>query len=97
MGWDEQWADTGMCSNVEIARVNCAANIRPHQQQQKTKDEDNRLMWSEGISRPIPRSEKSVQVNIVQKFMPEIKKRRTGSMMFWLRGAQMERSTQQPA
>ena len=64
---DEQWADTGMCSDVEIKRVNSAANARAHEEQQKMKDKETRLMWSEGISRPIPRNEMSVNAKIAQK------------------------------
>ena len=62
---DEQWADTGMCSDVESEQVTCAA-VTSHKEQQKKKEEENRLIWSEGISLPIPRSERSVQVKIAQ-------------------------------
>ena len=54
---DELWAGTGMCSHVEIEKVICAAKARAHDEQQNRKDEESRLVWSEGISRPIPRSE----------------------------------------
>ena len=43
-----------MCSDVEIRRVICAANARAHEEQQKMKDEDARLMLSEDISRLFP-------------------------------------------
>ena len=64
---DEQWANTGMCTDVEFKRVVCAANARALKEQQKLKDEEIRLMWSQGISRPLPGSERSVQVKIVRK------------------------------
>ena len=64
---DEQWADTSMCSDVEIEKVICTANTRAHEEQEKVKNDESRLMWSEGISRPTPRSERSVQVKIARK------------------------------
>ena len=64
---DTQCEDTGMCSNVEIKKVICAANIRAHEEQEKRKDGEWRLIWSEGFLRLIPRSERSVQVKIARK------------------------------
>ena len=64
---DTQWADTDMCSDVEIEKFICAANTRAHEEQEKKKDGESRLMWSEGIARLIPRSERSVQVKIARK------------------------------
>ena len=58
---EEQWADTALCSDTEIAKVICAAITRAHKEQEKMKDGELRLMWSEGIARPIPRSERSVK------------------------------------
>ena len=64
---DEQWADTGMCSDVEVEKVFCAANARAHEEQQKLKYKESRLMWSiDGISRPIPRSERGIQLKIAK-------------------------------
>ena len=34
---DAQWADTGMCSDVEIEKVICAANTWAHEEQEKRK------------------------------------------------------------
>ena len=51
-----------MCSNVEIKRVICALNARAHEEQEKMKDKEARLMWWAGISRPIPLNERSIQV-----------------------------------
>ena len=56
-----------MCSDVEIEKVICAANSRAHEEQNKLKDEESSLMWSEGISRRVPRSERNMQVEITQK------------------------------
>ena len=64
---DAQWASTGMCSNVEIEKVICAANARAHEEQEELKDGESRLMWSKGISRPIPRSERCVHLKIACK------------------------------
>ena len=56
-----------MCSDGERERVICAAIARAHEEQQKMKDEKARLMCSEGIYRPIPGSEKSIQVKTAKK------------------------------
>ena len=64
---DAQLADTGIYSDVDIEKVICAANARTHDEQQKLKDGESRLIRSEGISRPIPRSKGSVQVKIARK------------------------------
>ena len=56
-----------MCSNLENERVICAVNAKTHEQQKKMQYSENRLMWSEGISRPIPRTEISVNVEIARK------------------------------
>ena len=64
---DEQWADTGMCSDEEIEGVTCVANARAHDEQHWMKDEEARLMWSESISRPIPCSECGIQIKITKK------------------------------
>ena len=55
-----------MCSDVEIEKVICAANTWAHKEQEK-KDGESRLMCLEGISRPIPRIERSVQVGRARK------------------------------
>ena len=44
-----------------------AANILAHKEQSKMKADKSRFMWLEGIARPIPRSKRSVQVNIARK------------------------------
>ena len=95
---DEQWADTGMCTDVEKEKVICAANARAHEEQQKMKDEEARLIKLEGISRPIPRSERCNQVKIAKKIHAarRQKKNLDRHYEFWLRGAQLGRSTQQP-
>ena len=64
---EEQWANTGMSSDVEIERVIGAKNARAHDEQLKMTDKEARLMWSEGISRPILLSERSIQVKIARK------------------------------
>ena len=56
-----------MCSDVEIELVIRAANAGAHEEQQKLKDEEARLMLSQGISRPITRSERCIQVKIARK------------------------------
>ena len=53
---------------MEIERVNCAANGRAHEEQQKMKEKEKRLMWSKSISLPIPRSERSIHVKTARKF-----------------------------
>ena len=64
---DTQWADTGMCSDFEIERVICAANSQAHEEQEKKKYGDSRLMFSAGILRPIQRRKRSVQMKIALK------------------------------
>ena len=64
---DEQWADTGMISDIEIERVIGAENARAHDEQQEMKDKEARLIWSEGISRPILFFERSIQFKIARK------------------------------
>ena len=44
-----------------------SSNARAHEEQQKLKDGESRLIRSEGISRPTPRSERRVQVKIARK------------------------------
>ena len=77
---DTQWADTGMCSDVEIEKFFCAANTSVHEEQEKMKGGESSLMWSmwsEGISRPIPRSERSVQVKIARKLHAAQRQKKT--------------------
>ena len=64
---EEQWADTALCSDTEIEKVILEANSQFQKEQQKTEDGESRLMWSQGLARPIPRSERSVQVKIARK------------------------------
>ena len=56
-----------MCSDIEIEKVICAQNARADKEEQKMKDEKARLMWPDGISRPIPRSELNLPVKIARK------------------------------
>ena len=56
-----------MCSDFEIEKIVCAASARAHEEQEKMKNGKSRLIWSEGIARPIPRSERSVQIEIARK------------------------------
>ena len=64
---EEQWADTALCSDTEIEKLICAANNREQKEQEKMKDDESRLIWSEGVARPIPCSERSVQVKVARK------------------------------
>ena len=57
---EEQWADTALCSDTEIERVMCAASAL-------ARDGEERFLSSEGVSRPIPCSERSVQVKLARK------------------------------
>ena len=59
---EEQWADTALCSDTEIERVVCAASALARAEQEKRKDGEERFLNSEGISRPITCSERSVKV-----------------------------------
>ena len=56
-----------MCSYIEIEQIICAAKARAHEEQLKMKEKENRLMWSEVISRPIARSERSFHQKIARK------------------------------
>ena len=64
---EEQWADTALCSDTEIERVICAASSRARVEQEKRNDGEKRLIKSEGISRSIPCSERSIQVKLARK------------------------------
>ena len=70
-GWsylsEEQWADTAFCSDTKIERVICAASARARAEQDKRNDGEQRLIKSEGISRSIPCSERSIQVKLARK------------------------------
>ena len=63
---EEQWADTALCSDIEIEKVICAANARARKIEQKMKDGEQRLIKSDGVSRPIPCSERSIQVKLAR-------------------------------
>ena len=56
-----------MCSYVDIKKIICALNVKTHERQVQTQDNENRLVWSEGNYRQIPRTERSVHVKIAQK------------------------------
>ena len=64
---EEQWADTALCSDTEIEKVICAASARAQKEEDKMKDGEQRLIWSVGMSRPIPCSERSIQVKLARK------------------------------
>ena len=64
---EEQWADTALCSDTEIEKVICDASARAQKEEDKMKDGEQRLIWSEGVSRPIPCSERSIQVKLARK------------------------------
>ena len=64
---EEQWAHTALCSDTEIEKVICAANARARKEEEKMKDGEQRLIKSEGVSRPIPCSERSIQVKLAKK------------------------------
>ena len=64
---EEQWADTALCPDTEIERVICAANSRARAEQDKRNDGEQRLIKSEGMFRPIPCSERSIQVKLARK------------------------------
>ena len=64
---EEQWADTALCSDTEIEHVMCAASALARAEQEKRKDGEERFLNSEGVSRPIPCSERSVQVMLARK------------------------------
>ena len=64
---EEQCADTALCSDTEFERVICAASSTARAEQEKRKDGEQRLINSEGISRSIPCSERSIQVKLARK------------------------------
>ena len=57
-----------MCTYIEIEKIIHCANPKGHAQQQKMRwVDESRLMCSKGISRPILRTERSMQVKIARK------------------------------
>ena len=64
---EEQWADTALCSDTEIERVICAASTLARTEQEKRNDGEERFISSDAVCRPIPCSERSVQVNLARK------------------------------
>ena len=58
---------TALCSDTEIERGICAASSRARAEQEKMNDGEQRLIKSEGISRSIPCSERSIQVKLALK------------------------------
>ena len=64
---EEQWADTALCPDTEIEKVICSASARAQKEEDKLKDGEQRLTWSERVSRPIPCSERSIQVKLARK------------------------------
>ena len=63
----EQWADTALCSDTEIERVICAASTLARTEQEKRNDGEERFISSDAVCRPIPCSERSVQVKLARK------------------------------
>ena len=57
----------GFFFDTEIEKLFCAANNLAQKEQEKVKYCESRLIWSEGLARPIPCSERSVQVKIARK------------------------------
>ena len=47
------------------------SNVCAHEEQQKMNVKETILMWSGGSSRPIPLSERSVQVKVIREIMPQ--------------------------
>ena len=68
---DEQWENTGICSNFEVRNDICAANAKDHKHQAQMEEDGNQLVWSDFISRPIPRTEGSLQVKVAKKLIKE--------------------------
>ena len=62
---------------MEIERVICAVNSRTPEEEEKMKDKETRLMWSDGISRPIPRIKRYVQVKIARRIHAAYQKKKT--------------------
>ena len=67
---EERWADTALCSDTEIEKVICSANARARKEEHKMKDGEQRFIKSEGVLRPIPCTERSIQVKLARK-IPE--------------------------
>ena len=66
-----------MCLDVKIEKLICAANNRAREERENMKDGESCLMWSEGISRPIPRSERCEQEKIARKILATQRQKRT--------------------
>ena len=79
---EEQWADTALCSNTGMEKVICAANIRAHKEQEKMKDGESGLKWSKGITRPIPRSERSAQEKIARKIQASQRQKKNSDGLY---------------
>ena len=66
---EEQWEDTTLCSDTEIEKVLCDANTRAKKEEEKMKDVKDgelRLIWSEGVNRLIPGSERSTRLKLAR-------------------------------
>ena len=64
---EEQWADTALCSDTEIERVISAASTLARTELEKRNDGEERFISSDAVCRPIPCSERSVQVKLARK------------------------------
>ena len=65
----------------------CAANAKAHEQQAEMQDDENRVVWFEGNLRPIPRSERSMQIKIAQKMNAHKKRNLDELYQFPARGS----------
>ena len=57
----DQWADTGMCSEFEVEKVNFNTNAKFPIRHAQKQDDENGLVWSEGICRPILETDDSIE------------------------------------
>ena len=64
---EEQWADPALCSDTEIERVICAASTLARTEQEKRNDGEERFISSDAVCRPIPCSERSVQMKLARR------------------------------
>ena len=87
---EEQWANTALCSDTEIERVIFDAISRARAEQEKRNDGQQRLIKSEGISRSIPCSERSIKKNWLENSTRTKDKRKPWTVYtkYWHLGAQ---------
>ena len=58
---EEQWADTALCSDTEIEKVICAANARANKKEDKMKDVEPQLIWSEATNLSKEKSRRAIR------------------------------------